>query len=130
MVSRHPSAVEDLDDEHATAAAGTWTRVNAWSVDCDRVGFRLLLWWRHAEQLARLGDVGGAVAVGEETVMPDAMEALRQHVHQKAPDKLVWVQGHCLLTLRTFDTIIFETKGHAAVVGSDEAPVAVYASVR
>ena len=31
----------------------------------------------------------GAVAVGEQSIVADAMEALGQHVHQKAPDELV-----------------------------------------
>ena len=36
-----------------------------------------------------LGEVGGAIAVGEKTIMADAMEALGEHVHQEAADELV-----------------------------------------
>jgi hypothetical protein len=34
--------------------------------------------WRHGEQLARPCDVGGAIAVGEQAVVANAMEAFRQ----------------------------------------------------
>ena len=46
---------------------------------------------RHGEQFARLGDVDGAVAAGEQAVMADAVEALWQYVHQEAPNELVGV---------------------------------------
>jgi len=35
----------------------------------------------HGEQLARPREVGGTVATGQQPVVADAMEALRQHVH-------------------------------------------------
>ena len=41
------------------------------------------------EQLAGAGDVGGTVAVGEQAIVADAVEALGQHVHQEAADELV-----------------------------------------
>jgi hypothetical protein len=44
---------------------------------------------RHGEQLAGARDVGGAVAVGEQPVVTDAMQALGQHMHEEAPDELV-----------------------------------------
>ena len=37
---------------------------------------------RHGEELARLCDVGGAIAIGEQSVMADAVQALGQHVRQ------------------------------------------------
>jgi hypothetical protein len=36
-----------------------------------------------------LGELGDAVAVGEEAVMADAMESLWKSVQQEAPDELV-----------------------------------------
>ena len=44
---------------------------------------------RHGEQLACPRDVGGAIAVGKQPVVADAVEALGQHVHEEAPDELV-----------------------------------------
>ena len=40
-----------------------------------------------------------AVAIGEKPVMPDAVEALRQHMQQKAPDELVRGERHGLVSL-------------------------------
>ena len=48
------------------------------------------------EQFAGRGDVLGAVAVGEEPVVADAVEALGQHVHQEPADELVRVKRHRL----------------------------------
>ena len=83
------AARESLDDDHAATAARTWTRQHAGFVDrCfGRVGF----FWarRHGKQLARVRDVCSSVGVTEQPIMSDAVEALRQHVDQEAPDELV-----------------------------------------
>ena len=39
-------------------------------------------------------NVSGSVAVGEQPIVPNGMEALRQHVDQEAPDELVGRQRH------------------------------------
>ena len=57
-------------------------------VGLDGCGLRMWLRRRHAEQLAGAHDAGCTIAVGEQTVVSDAMEALRQHVQQEAPDEL------------------------------------------
>jgi hypothetical protein len=44
--------------------------------------------WR-AEQPATECELGGALAVGEEAVVADAMKAVRQGVQQETPDDLV-----------------------------------------
>src|SRR3954471_8507804 len=38
-------------------------------------------------------EVGGAAAVGEEAEVPDAMEAVRERVQEKAADELVGARG-------------------------------------
>ena len=43
---------------------------------------------RTTEEVAAKLDFAGAVAVGEQAVMPNAMKAVRQHVQQEAPDEL------------------------------------------
>jgi hypothetical protein len=50
-------------------------------------------------------DVLGAVGVGEEPVGAVAVEALGQHVHEKAADELVRVKPHRLPAARTVVTI-------------------------
>ena len=53
--------------------------------------------------LSHLGDVGGAVAVGEEAVMADAVEAFGRHMHQEAADELMRGQRHGLVAARPLD---------------------------
>ncbi len=48
-----------------------------------------ILWRRCVEQLTRSRDVLGAPAVGEETVVSDAVETVGQDVDQEAADELV-----------------------------------------
>ena len=78
---------EDLDDQHAATATGARARENARLIGADWFRFGFDHWRRHSKQFARLGDVVGAVAVGQHSVMADAMEALRQHVTAKSDAK-------------------------------------------
>src|SRR6202023_3458588 len=75
-VIRLASPCERLDDEQAAAAAWAWTRerrqfgcVSRFGIVRDRVRLR------NVQQRARFGDVVSAVAVGQEPVVADAMEA-------------------------------------------------------
>jgi hypothetical protein len=101
---RLAAACEGLDDDHAAAAASTWTRQHAGFVGGCRLGrlgrFRA---GRDGEQLARSCDVGDAIAVGEQSVVADAVQALRQHVRQKAANELVGWQCHGLTAVRPLD---------------------------
>ena len=64
-------------------------RVRLGPVGIGAVGIRGLgLCRRHVEQAARLGDVVGAGAAGEQAVVTDAVEAVRQDVDQEAADEL------------------------------------------
>ena len=84
-----------------------------------RVGGR----WGDIEECAGRRDVVGAVGVGEEPIVADAVEALGQHVQKKAPDELVRVKPHRLPTARTVDAIVFPAKRDAGFVGCNEAAV-------
>ena len=53
-----------------------------------------ILWRRYVEQLTRSRDVLGAPAVGEQTIVTDAVETVGQHVDKEAADK-------CGLSLRS-----------------------------
>jgi len=75
------TAREDLDDDHATAAA--WTSRLA---VIDSGSGRLAVRFCNGEQFARACDVVGARAFGEQAVVADAMEALGQHVAEEAAD--------------------------------------------
>jgi hypothetical protein len=75
---------EDLDDDHATAAAWAWRAWIGW-----RSGFFGLSRRRHREQLPGKGDIGLAAGAGEQAVVTDPVEALRQNMEQEATDELV-----------------------------------------
>src|SRR5439155_21597269 len=77
----------------------------------------------HGEQLARLGDALGTIAVGEQTVVADAMEAFRQHVHEEAPDELADFERHRLPAARTVDSIVLPSERDAVVVGGDQTAI-------
>jgi hypothetical protein len=81
---RRTTALEDFDDDHATAAA--WTSGFA-GIDGGRAGFGFR--FCNGEQFARACDVVGARAFGEQAVVADAMEAFWQHVDQESADELV-----------------------------------------
>ena len=85
------------------------------------VGFGL--GFRHGQQLAQVGQVGGATAVGEEPVVADAMEALRQHVHEEAADELVRGERHGLVPAGSLDPVILELEGDALRIGRDQPAV-------
>ena len=82
---RLAAAREGLDDDHAAAAARAWARQHAGLVGRGFGRFGFVRMSRHGEQLARVRNVFGAVAVGEQPIVSDAVEALRQHMDQEAP---------------------------------------------
>src|SRR6202021_3798927 len=94
------AAVECLDDDHATAAARA--RVREFGVLGATVIGGLVLFRRHVEQAACLGDVVGARAAGEQSVVADAGEARRQDVDQESADEPGGGGGHDLLGLAPF----------------------------
>ena len=59
--------------------------------------------------------------LAEQPIVSDAMEALRQHVDQEAPDELVGGQRHDLVAGWPFDPVVLVFEGDAIVVG-DEQP--------
>src|ERR1700720_2906170 len=72
---------------------------------------------RDGEQLTRPCDVGGAVAVGEQSIVADAVQALGQHVRQKAPNELVGWQCHGLIAIRPLDPVTLPRERDAGLVG-------------
>src|SRR6266404_7306483 len=74
---------EGLDDDHAATAAATRTRHRAGFVGgCGRGGPGRFRAGRHGEQLARPCEVGGAIAVGEKSIVADAVQAVGENVRQ------------------------------------------------
>ncbi len=75
---------------------------------------------RHVEQAARSGNVVGARAAGEQAVVTDAMEALRQDVDQEPADELGGGERQDLLTIPTFGAIVFPSEGDSGAVASNQ----------
>ncbi len=78
---------------------------------------------RHGEQLACPGEVGGAIAVGEQAVMADAVEAFGQDVAQEASNELVRRERQVLLPVAAFSPVVFPREGDTVVVAGDQAAV-------
>jgi hypothetical protein len=93
------AAREGLDDDHPAAAAGTWTRQHARLVGfCCGPGYLWLFWARwHGERIAGACDIGRTVAIGEQAIVSDAVEAVRQDVDEEAADELVGGKRHRLV---------------------------------
>src|SRR3954447_23736254 len=118
----HPRA-EALDDQEATAAAGAGRR--RWLV----VGWLWvgLIRGNWGEQDPDPGDVGGPGAAGEQAVVADAVEAVKQDVKQEAADELVGREGHALDPLTAWHAIpspiVLPAERHAAAVEDEEPAV-------
>ncbi len=55
--------------------------------------------------------------------MPDAVEAAWQHMQEKAPDELMRVERHGLVTLWPLDAVVLVFEGDAIRIGRDQAAV-------
>jgi len=62
---------------------------------------------------------GTADAIGEKTVMPDAVKSVGQAMQQEPPDELVGLQGH--VAWRVAMAIILPAEGHAGVVSMHQS---------
>jgi len=115
--ARSSRTLEDLDDDHTTAAAGAWQR---------RIRQRSVLdrrWCGHSEQLPSTRDIGLAASAGEEAVVTDAMEALWKNVEQEAADELAGAERHDALAVRTIAAVILVAEGDTTLVERDQPTV-------
>jgi hypothetical protein len=79
-MGRH-STLERLDDAHRATATGTW-----WCFGLIVIGNSTVLLvfgegvYRHMQELSAERELRGAMSVGEQPIMSNAMEALRKDV--------------------------------------------------
>src|SRR4051812_16317080 len=113
-----------LDDQEATAAAragGRWWRV------VGGLGDGLIRGRGRGEQAPDPGDVGGPRSAGEQAVVADAVEAVGEHVEQKAADELVGRERHALNPLVAHRAgpgpVVLPAERHAALVEGEEPAV-------
>ena len=67
-----------------------------------------------------LRDVGGTIAAGEQGVMADAMEPLRENVDEESANELVGIERHRFVAAGPFDPIILPLEHNASVIGGDQ----------
>ena len=115
---RRTTALEDLDDDHATAAAWT-SRLAGIDGSSGRLTFRFC----NGKQLTGARDVVGAGAFGEQAVVADAVQAFWQHVDEEAADELEGPERDLLVSIATLDAIILPLERDAALVKGDQATV-------
>ena len=77
----------------------------------------------YAEELAGQCDIAGAIAVGEEAVVADAVKPVGQYMDQEAADELVDVERHQLVASVGLGPVILPFEGHALAVEGDEPAV-------
>jgi hypothetical protein len=83
-------------------------------VDLGAKTFRRTL--GRGQQPAGALEVLRANGAGEQAVMADAVEAARQHVHEKAADELGGVERHGLEPVAAFDPVVLPCESDARVV--------------
>ena len=115
------TAAEYLHDSHRPTTA--W----AWLAQCKRDHLSALLWlligFLHLKQGSDLGDVGLSGRIGQQTIVPDAVEAVGQDVDQESANKLAGSQAHGLLAVACFDPIILPAESHGLGVRADQSSV-------
>ena len=83
----------------------------------------LFAWDRRGEQLARVGDVAGADAACEQSVMADAVKACWQDMDEEAADELVGREPHDLLPRVAIDAVILVLERDAGAAAGKQAAV-------
>ena len=113
-MARATTRREDLDDHHAAGAMRAGMVV---VLRKDPVLARAGVRWRRRSDLGCVGDelpsagelVGAlGTAIGEQAVVPDAVEALRQHVHEEPANELARLQRHGCVAVRAFEAIVLQ----------------------
>jgi hypothetical protein len=122
-VSGRLAALEQLDDAHAAAAARARRIERFIGSLAITIGLGRGAGHRHAQKLARGGDALGLGGAGEEAVMADAMEGLRQDVDEEAADELAGGERHGGVTLTPFGAVVLDSERHGPGIGLDEATV-------
>ncbi|OCP34420.1 hypothetical protein BC360_30065 [Ensifer sp. LC163] len=63
------------------------------------------------------------MTIGEKAEVAHTVEAVRKHMKEEAPYKLVGMKAHDLLTVATVATIIFPSEGDMVAIGMNDAAV-------
>src|SRR5215469_11571508 len=113
--ARSGRPLEDFDDDHTTATTGAWRAQIG-----RRRGVLYLGSCRHIEQFPGARDIVFAAGAGQEAVVADAVEALRQNVEQEAANEFVRTEG---LAVGTVAAIVLVAERDPGLVERDEPMV-------
>ena len=124
MIGWIRTGLEAFDDDHATAARGTWEAEDSRIVIffCSLI---LLVWRWGIEQGSKTAEIGGALAVGEQTVMSNPVEPVWKDVDQKASDELERLEAHGPLAEATVSAVVLVSEDDAVFVGLDQPTLAM-----
>ena len=108
MIGRGEWAIECFDDDHATTAAwASWRLVvGGGRAGVIAVGVRGSRRW-HIESPSTEFELVGAMAIGEQAVVTDAMEAGWEDVEQETAHELANVETHDLAAMTAVLAIVF-----------------------
>src|SRR5271166_5745473 len=104
--------------EGASAAARTRRSRLRWFDRFSRLNYR-----GHREQRTGVCDIDLAAGAGEQAVVSNAVETLRQYVQHEAPDEFTGGQRHRAIALGTVAAIILVAEGDAAFIERDQPAV-------
>jgi len=114
--------LEGLDDDHTPATARAGTGQLALIVGACFF-LRLFDAGGNAQELTEASEVGHAAAIGKQSVVADAVEALGNDVHEEAANELMGVERHRLPAIRSIEPIVLPAEGDTTVVDRDQSPV-------
>jgi len=112
-----------FDDAHDAATIGTGRYLGR-PLKIRTHGRRLAIVWRcpvMIEKFAAKRELGGAMAVGHEAEMADAVEAVGQCVKKEAADELVGFESHNFC--RAVLAVILPGEGNMILVECDEPAI-------
>ena len=122
--ARTERTLETFDDHHSTAEAWAALRVGGRAGGNGLGGGGVRRFARGlAEQRPAPRQILGAMAVGEQAVVTDAMEAVRQHVHQEPAHELCGGEAHHLGLRPALGAVIFPAECDMIVSQLDEPAV-------
>src|SRR5262249_28454141 len=130
-MARTLTCLERLYDHHAAAAvrAGIIVLLRERRVLAGSV----MMWWLgrrsdlrcRGDELPNAGELLGArvAAIDEQAEVPDAVEALGQHVHEEPANELARLQRHGFVPVRAFEAVVLVFERDAVRIGGDQAAV-------
>jgi|SRR5690349_262067 len=125
MIRAGERAIEYFDDNHAAAAARAAGRFVAGRVVA--IVIIVIAFCRccreRIEQVSTERELVGAMAVGKEAIVANAMEAARQHVQQEAAHELADIEAHDLALVTTAFPIIPPAESDMGSVEIEQAAV-------